>query len=203
MRRRDLLGAGGLAAAGGLLAGRAHGSQPRKLITVAIYGGWDVSLALDPKLGVAGFDGPELDEDPEDPDDREDLATFAGIPLAVNPVKRPSVTAFFEQWASHAVVVNGVSMAAISHQSSVRRMLTGSGTGDLPDLGAVLGAELSGLGAVGYVDLANQSQLAGLVDPGQPSWAASAARLGERDQMRTLIEPGYDPVAPEGHAPYP
>ena len=203
MRRRDLLGAIGVAVGASVLSGRARGSQPRKLITVALYGGWDTTFALDPKLGVAGIDSPDLDENPEDPDDREAPATVGGIPLLVNPVKRPEVTRFFESWGPRAIVVNGISVAAISHQASVRRVLTGSGTGRLPDVGALLGAQISAGSPLGYVDLANQSRLAADALPGEPSFAASAGRMGARDQIRTLIEPGHDPVAPPGYAPYP
>jgi hypothetical protein len=196
--RRDLLRSGALLAGSGILAWPARASSARKLITVATYGGWDATFALDPKLGVPGIDGPDVDEDPDNPDDRESVRTFADIPVCVNDFKRPRVTSFFESWADRAVVVNGVSVAAIGHQASIRRVLTGSGTGNAPDLGAIVGARLGGSSPLGYADLANQSFLRGDAPPGDPSWTATAGRLGERDQLRVLIDPDWNPAPPVG-----
>ena len=203
MRRRDLIG-GAVLAGAAAWGWPARAARARRLVTVATYGGWDTTYTVDPKLGVPGIDGPEVDRDPSDPDDVEEIQHFRDIPVAVNPVKRPSVTAWFERWADRTVVVNGLSIAAISHQQSIRRVLTGSGTGRLPDLGAVVGAARGGLAPLGYADLANQSFLLGAVDADEPSWTTQAARLGERDQLRQLIDPSAHPVATDDAlGPYP
>jgi hypothetical protein len=203
MRRRDLLG-GAVMAGAAAWAWPARAARARRLVTVATYGGWDTTYTFDPKIGVPGIDGPEVDRDPDDPEDREEIQRFRDIPVAVNPIKRPSVTAWFDRWADRTVVVNGLSIAAISHQQSIRRVLTGSGTGRLPDLGAVVGAARGGTAPLGYADLANQSFLLGEVADGDPSWTTQAGRLGERDQLRQLIDPTAHPNAPQDAlGPYP
>ena len=120
------------AAATGLLGARfarAQASTPRKLIYVLADGGWDVTYCFDSKLGVPTVEGPELD--PEGA--QEAVQTFHGIPIVVNESTRPSVSRFFQNWASEAAVVTGIHVGTIGHTPSRFRILTGS-SGQRPGL---------------------------------------------------------------------
>lgn len=177
-RRSVLLGAAGLMA---LPALARVGSPGKRLIVVLAAGGWDVTYCLDPKLGRAGVDGPELDEDPHDPDDREAVRTFADLPVVVNDRKRAAVTAFFEAHAAQTVVVNGIFTAAVSHEAGLVRLLTGTGDLQAPDLGAVVGRRLGEDLPLGYVDLS------GYAMPGP--YTTTTGRLGRGGQLKLLLEP--------------
>ena len=183
MNRRDLLralAAAPLAGTGfGSLTARASGAS-KHLIVVVANGGWDVTFCMDPKLGVEGIDGPEVDEVPETHDDREALETFSGMPVMVNDVKRPAVRTFFEAWGSRTAIVNGIWTGSIAHDPSRERILTGAADGTVPDMVVISGDRWGGSLPLGSVDMSGFS-LAG-------SLAASSGRIGNRSQLKVLID---------------
>src|SRR5690242_11636891 len=120
-RREFLLG--GAAAAGGfaLLRGRgipaalADAPRPaRQLVVVFVGGGWDVSVALDPKPGSSLVDGAP-----------GDVRSIGGIPI-LSHASRPSVDAFFQAWGASSVVVNGITVRSIAHPECWKHVLTGT-----------------------------------------------------------------------------
>ncbi|MEQ1503858.1 MAG: DUF1501 domain-containing protein [Myxococcota bacterium] len=185
--RRDVL-AGGLA---GLLVpaiGRGASSSRRNLVLVFAQGGWDVTYVFDPKLGVAGVQGPEA-HGSADPEDVNAVQTFSGLPVVVNAARRPAVTAFFDKWAGSTCVINGVATQSIAHEACRARILTGTADRRNPDLAAIVGDAGSADLPVGYVDLSGYSHNGDL--------GASTGRVGYYGQINTLIDPWqtFDPPA--------
>ena len=122
MTRRGLL-AGSAAAmgvgGGALLLGSrpAHADvgTPKNLIIVNAVGGWDTTYTIDPKPGLSTIDAPS------DGTVRE----IGGIPI-LDAASRPSVAAYFEDFASITTVVNGLQTSSISHTAGYRRIMTGT-----------------------------------------------------------------------------
>lgn len=188
LTRRSLLasaGAGVVTAGFGaplLGSGTARGAGgSQKLIVILANGGWDPTYCFDPKIGVSGVEGPEVDANPNDPDDVDAVETWSGIPIVGNPVSRPSVSRFFERWAPRIAVVNGVAMGSIAHQSCRMRVLTGTGRPTSPDVTAIAGRMLGADLPVGSVDF---SGLGFVGDLG--AWSATA---GANGQLRALVDP--------------
>lgn len=183
LTRRGLLGSGALLAGASLLGlpglTRAAGTAKR-LVLVHARGGWDVTYTLDPKLGLANIDGPDLDEDPSNPDDREDIQTFGGSAIGVNRVKRESVRTFFQNWGSQTAVLNGLWVGSIAHDPCTIRMMTGARTEASPDLAAVTGASLGTETPIPYMDLSG----IGFVGP----YAAYSGKTGRQNQLKLLLD---------------
>jgi hypothetical protein len=175
------MGAGSLwSLAGRALAGT---GTKRKLIVVLAEGGWDVSFCMDPKQGVPDVEGPEVDEVAADPDDRNEVRTFGDISVMTNASRRPAVGAFFEGWARHTAVINGVWMGSIAHTPCRRRVLTGQAAEGYPDIGVVAGHALSDREPLGSVDLAGVSYAGGL--------AYTTGRVGLMSQLKSLLTPEH------------
>lgn len=191
MRRRTLLAgaAGGALWLPWALESRAQGA-PKRLVVVFANGGWDQTFALDPKLGNAAIEGPEVDEDPDVADDVEAIRTFGDVPLLVNDAKRASVTRFFERWSSETVVVNGVWVGSIAHDPCRWRMLSGRVDGRGPDVAAIAGSQLGIDLPLGSVDTSGL----GLAGP----LAASVGSVGARSQLEMLLDPASSPPGPGG-----
>ncbi|MFT4626123.1 MAG: hypothetical protein ACI8PZ_004795 [Myxococcota bacterium] len=183
MNRRDLLRALAAAPLVGLGAAttraRATGSA-KHLIVVLANGGWDVTYCMDPKLGVAEIEGPEVEQDPDNPDDREAVETLGGLPIMVNDAKRPAVRSFFADYGSRVAVVNGIWTGSIAHDPSRERVLSGSADGTVPDMTVVTGSVHGDALPLGSVDMSGFS-LAG-------SLAASTGRVGFRSQLKLLLD---------------
>ncbi len=191
-RRSFLLSGAAAGLAAGLPAGAVSGAggKPKYLIVIVAEGGWDVTFAFDPKLGVSSIQGPEVDE--TGGDDVEAIQTFSGIELAVNEVKRPNVSRWFETWADHAQVVNGIWTGSIAHDPCRFRVLTGTSQGSKPDAATIVGFVNGDSEPLGTVDLSGWS-LSGHL-------AASAGRIGYQSQITALIDPNTRFSAPAGSA---
>jgi hypothetical protein len=193
-RRQLLAGSAALPfALGGLRGMGAALPTAHRLVVVLADGGWDVTFALDPKLGEPEIEGPEVDEDPDDPLDREAVQTVGGIPLVVNEVKRPAVTEFFQRWGARSVVLNGLWVGSIAHDPCRWRLLTGLTGAAGPDLTAIAGREL-GVGLpLGSLDTTGS----GIAGP----LASSVGSVGARGQLEMLLDPQVMPLYPEGTGP--
>lgn len=156
----------------------------RRLILVLADGGWDTTMGLDPKLGIAGVDGPEVDEDPDIADDVESVETYNGIDIATNVFKRPSVDRFFSTWGSRCTVIRGLWTGSLAHGPAMDRVVTGAWP-DQPDVAVRVGA--AGTSPLGTVDLT------GLSRPGP--LAGRLTRLGASGQIRGLVDPKLLPSA--------
>ncbi len=173
-----------LAATGAtLLAPRLRASVPcalaprKRFIFVVARGGWDPLLTLVPQPSGARFDLPP----------QSDGATAGGLPYVDSPL-RPSVRRFFELHAARTVLLHGLAVRSVAHDICERTMLTGSATGDVPDLGTRLaaasqaalphlvveGPSLPGVLA-GVVTRAGPGQLQGLLDGTLPPRVAGAS----------------------------
>src|SRR5689334_22122415 len=132
--RRNLLKAGGTLLGGAALAPLALSSKAakaqaapavRKLVMVLNAGGWDPTVALDPKPGEALIDVvPGA------------LRTVDGVTYW-SDASRPAVDTFMDRWAARACVVNGVQVRSFVHTDCMKRMLTGSPSEVAPDMGAI------------------------------------------------------------------
>ncbi len=183
--RRDLLRLGlGAGAAAALTPGlarhaRAATASPR-LVLVTAFGGWDQTFVLDPKLGSPLVDGPDVDEDPGNPEDRETTATFGGLTVGVNAVKRPAVSAFFQRWATRTTIVRGLDVATVAHESGKTRVTTGLSAEGGADLAAIV-ADAHGRGApLPYLDLGATGRVGPL--------GAISGRTGDTGQARLLLD---------------
>src|SRR4051812_6210508 len=183
--RRTLLKTGALAGAAALLPfGRAvraaAAPKPRKLVMVLNAGGWDPTVALDPKPGeplidvVAGV--------------RKEIG---GIPVW-SDASRPSVDAFFTKWAERTCVVNGVQVRSFVHTDCMKRMLTGSASEITPDMGAIAAFELAPELPVPYLALGSFARSGPL--------AAISGRAGTSNQLQSLVSPTA--AYPKATGPY-
>lgn len=187
--RRNLLHGLGAAALGATLpsVGRALGEDdPYKLVIVDATGGWDISVALDPKPGIPTVDSPA-----------GDIAWFQDLPVLVDP-SRPTITAFFEQWASRTAIVNGLDVRSISHDACTQKVYTGQSTTTRPDFGAIAGHSLGRALPLPYLVLGDVAFSGPL--------GVSMGRLGIINQLSALVDDAqtlpqvasfdYDPVVP-------
>jgi len=176
--RRSFLGGllSGLALAPG--TARAAGDE-RQLLMITAAGGWDVTYAFEPKLGLESIQGPEVDATDAE-DDVEAVQTFSGMPVLVNPNRRPAVTSFFERWGHRAAIVNGIWVGAIGHPSCTVRMLTGTPSTHRPDVSVIAGHELVGARPLGSVDFSGFGFAGDL--------GVTHGVMGSRGQARALIE---------------
>lgn len=185
---------------GGLLAGLtlpagaslAATADDRLLLVITAAGGWDVTYAFDPKLGLPGIEGPEVDSSGEG-DDVDALQTIAGMPLLTNAERRPAVTRFFEAWGHRTAIVNGIWVGAIGHTSCTVRMLTGTGSDARPDLTVITGHALGGERPLGSVDFSGFGFAGDL--------AVSNGRMGSRGQARALVDRRAALPHPDGTPP--
>lgn len=188
--RRSLLRGAGLTALASpfALPLLARAGATKRLVVVFAAGGWDVTYCMDPKIGLRTIDGPDLDEDKANVDDREAIQTFGSSPIAVNPVKRPAVSTFFETWGPQTTVVNGVWVGSIAHDVNTQRVLTGSRTNGMPDMAAIGGYELGASTPIPYLALGGSTFVGEL--------AAYSGRSGRTNQLRYLLDPSLPYGAP-------
>lgn len=189
MDRRQLLWSAAALLGGPRVAFGAGGgaSSDKHLIVVYAEGGWDVTYCFDPKLGCVDpsghpcpIQGPEFDQDPGNPQDVEHVKLFGNIPIIANELKRPAVSAFFEQWHTRAHLVNGIFTGSIAHEPCRVRLFTGTADGSKPDLATISGFVQGGQLPLGTVDLSGWSMSGPL--------ASSAGRLGYQSQITALID---------------
>ena len=114
---------------------------------------------------------------------------FGNLPIMTNAAKRPSVTTFFENWFGQTTVVNGIWTGSIAHEPAQYRMLTGTSAGSNPDIAVIAGHVHGANLPLGSIDLSSLSY------PGQ--LAPSTGRVGNRSQLKTLIDPDTAFPAPE------
>lgn len=137
--RRSLLQFGGMSALGlglGLggipaLAGRTK--TGKKFIFVYCYGGWDPT-----RVFATEFENYVVDMERD-----AELSTSSGIAYVSHP-DRPNVDAFFAANASKTLILNGVMVPSIAHESCMKLSLTGTSATGVADWPAILaGAQMS------------------------------------------------------------
>jgi uncharacterized protein (DUF1501 family) len=176
----------GLAGLGCLPARAAAQTSDRKLVLILAAGGWDVSHVLDPKTADDTVDGPVGDD--------EYLGEIGGLPLQLNPARRPWVSQYFENWASHTAILNGVSVGTLSHGRSLARVLSGRVDDRSPDIAALIGSDDGGR-PLGTVDLSGYGRFG--------PHASTCARWGQQGQARLLLDPNAHVVSPDSTVSYP
>jgi hypothetical protein len=189
MNRRDMLMGCGAAAFAAMLpfrrARRAFAdvsTVKRNLIIVLAQGGWDTSVALDPKAP------PEVDVVTGAP------RLYGNLDIFVDDTARPNVTAFFDAYADQTAVVRGIKLASVSHPACVKRILTGARSETSPDVAAMVAHELGRDLPIPYLVLGPTA----FTGP----FAASSARVGATNQIVGLLDDPY-PIAgvPALHSP--
>jgi hypothetical protein len=190
MDRRQFLWTG----AATLLTGAARASAPRpkSLIVVYAHGGWDPTYTFDPKVGTA-ISGPQDDPgDPGNPEDVEDVVSYGELLVAVNPVKRPHVGAFFDRWSRQTLAVNGLWAGGIAHLPNTRRALGGSVDRDQPDAVGVVAGLADPTLPFGGIDLS------GYCRPGP--FGTDLGRLGDGWQLGSMLDPDGELGLPDDAA---
>lgn len=133
--RRRLLGAAGLGLAGGLVPWRlAKGGQNgRKFLFLFCQGGWDVTWVFAPMMG-----NPNVWTDPT-------AATRSqGSFSWVDGANRPSVSTFFESYASRCCILNGFEVRSVTHERCRRLLFTGTSQSDVDDWPSTIAGLSSG-----------------------------------------------------------
>lgn len=164
-------------AGGGLLARAvaAPKGRKRKLIVVFNEGGWDVTVAVDPKTPGT------LDVAPGA------VAHYANYDIWAD-ASRPAVSNFFAKHASLTSVIRGISMSSIAHAECRKRMLTGTRSAASADFAATAAHVHGGALPIPYLILGNTA-FAG-------PYAADTGRVGQDNQLVALVDPtqAYRPV---------
>lgn len=188
LNRRRLLGAGasllggaGIAGAGASLFGgaglagsvrSAQAAAPSAADTAFIFvfaqGGWDPTRALATPFGQRAVSMEAASE----------LATAGGVSYVDHP-DRPSVRAFFEQWHSRSLILNGLMVRSIAHEICTLIAMTGSTSGVTPDWPAVIAARDAGRYVLPHLVLGGPSF------PGD--LGAAVSRAGSSGQLEALI----------------
>jgi len=174
--RRDMIRGGVAAAACAAVPSmlpRASANGPgdvKNLLIVLNFGGWDTTVALDPKPGL-----PLVDVTPGD------IAAAGALTWWSDPETRPGVDRFFQRWADQTAIINGVQVRSFVHTDCIKRMMTGSPSDSTPDMGAIAAYELGRDMPVPYLALGNQARSGHL--------ASITGRTGTTNQLSALIDP--------------
>lgn len=188
LHRRDFLtcagAAGALGLAGSLLRGSAaHAGPPaaartvgsaRKLVLVMAQGGWDTTIALDPKVQSTRVDvAPGVTK------------TFGQTRIHTNADAWPAVESYFAAYGAQTAVVRGITVSSVSHRECVTRMSTGTRDPANGDLGAVVAHDLGVNRPLPYLVLGDTA----FTGP----YAVSSGRIGATNQILALLDPsqGY------------
>lgn len=171
LARRDWLKASAVIAAGATIPYAASSAfaqaPPRNIIIVMANGGWDTTYSLDPKPDSPDIDAPA-----------GTITQFRDIPILTDAA-RPSVTSFFERYASISAVINGIQVRSFIHSDCMKRVLTGTPSDQRPDFGAITAFEHGRELPVPYLVLGS-SALSGPL-------AAITGRAGTTNQISTLL----------------
>jgi uncharacterized protein (DUF1501 family) len=129
-RRRFLASTTAALAAAGLPASaRAASGADLKFVFVLAYGGWDVTRVFAPE-----FDNPNVDME-------LDAGTMSQGGLAwVSHAARPSVDTFRRRHVSRTLILNGLLVPSVGHETCLRLILTGSTAEGRSDWPALLAA---------------------------------------------------------------
>lgn len=175
-RRNALLSLGGLgclATFPGLVNPALAQGTPstQNLITLYVPGGWDITGCLDPKPNrpnIAAMAG--------------EIGRFGGLDIAVHE-SRPRVTAFFENHAGNALVINGIQVRSIAHEACATRLLTGTSLDTRPDLGTLHALHNGSDLPIPYFVLGNQAY--------SGEHETLVARAGLVGQFHRLLDPAH------------
>ena len=172
--RRQLL-AGGAALFGGAMLGlprraAAQVGPSRRLIVVFAQGGWDPVFALDPKQASPAVAVPAGQQRRAGGIDYYDAEATGG-----------AVRAYFERHSDVTALVRGVTVRSISHPGCVKRILTGTASAANPDFGAITAHVHAADMPLPYMVLGS--------DAFTGPYAASTGRLGNANQLVTLLDP--------------
>lgn len=190
LTRRSLLASIGAAGIVGVPARASAGAT--KVVLVVSAGGWDPTFSVDPKPHLVDG-GPYPDLVAWDDADREVLVDYGPIRVTTNAARRPQAKAFFDAWAAHTTVVNGLWTGSLGHWQAMDQILTGTGAAEAPDMGVILGSQLGEGLPLAQMDLTGLSRFGPL--------AAQCARSGVRGQLAGLLDPAVRFDGPEGARP--
>ncbi len=140
---------------------------PRRLIIAMASGGWDTTAVLDPKPGLGSIDVLP-----------GNIQEFGGLPVFTDGT-RPTVTGFFEAYASQCTIINGIQVQSLNHPDCAKRMLTGTSSDVNADVGAIVAHALAESLAAPYLVL-GQTSFSG-------PYASISARAGTANQLGTLL----------------
>lgn len=130
--RRNMLIGGGLALGSLALPGPAaralENTAKTRFIVVFARGGWDPLCVFAPLYGSS------VDMEPE-----SSLLTLGDLKIVDHP-ERPSVTAFFKTWGAQALVLNGLAVHSVAHETCEKLVMTGSASEARADWAAISGA---------------------------------------------------------------
>jgi uncharacterized protein (DUF1501 family) len=105
---------------------KADPTNPHFLVMLFSDGGWDPTQTLDVHDPLDATDGIDVDV-PEAISGLppSQIATVGGITYMSNPITRPAVDTYFQNWASRTCIVNGIGTRSTSHDQSRQLVLTG------------------------------------------------------------------------------
>jgi uncharacterized protein (DUF1501 family) len=170
--RRTVLRGGLLGAAALGFARPARAAVPRsdlKFIFVRCFGGWDTTRVFSTEL-----DNPAVAF--EEAAERVDMGDLHFI----HHPDRPSVTRFFETWASSSLILNGLMVPSVNHRACERIAYTGSNNETAADWATLLAdAQASRYGLPHVV--AGGRSLPGLL-------GRSVVRIGDQGQVGKLLD---------------
>ena len=186
LSRREMLTAMtlGTACMTGLRAGRVWGnstSEPYEgtlLVTLQLDGGVDVTQLCDPKVNSRGE--PKINHwaDSLDPGQAGNLLY---APVAQN-------AAFFDRFANHTMIVNGVDSQTNSHETGKLYNWTGSNAEGKPSLSALFAAVHSPNQPLAYSVFDGFSRTGGVI---------GYNRFDDLSNMSALVQPNVDPWSGE------
>ncbi len=131
LSRRHFLGSSLAAMCAGPLAARAaSGAPPQRFLFVHAVGGWDPLSAFAPKFGAPDIDMARGDEP----------LTIGNFQLVDGP-GRPNVRSFFEQHGDRSLLLHGMNVRSVNHDTCAAVAMTGFTADDQPDWGTLVANE--------------------------------------------------------------
>src|SRR5262249_43624258 len=106
---------------------KADPTNPHFLVMLFGDGGWDPTQTVDVHDPLDTTDGIDVDV-PQAISGLppSQIATAGGITYISNPITRPAVDTYFQNWGAQSCVVNGIGTRSTSHDQSRQLVLTGS-----------------------------------------------------------------------------
>jgi len=140
----------------------------RKFLFVFCRGGWDTTYVFTPMLNHASLV----------PEEGAELAAVSGIPF-VNNESRPSVAAFFQEYAHRTCVLNGLEVRSVTHERCRQLILAGTASGG-DDWPSTLAHHSTQERLVPHIVVAGPAYTA--------KYTSSVVRVGDNEQLSGLLD---------------
>lgn len=141
----------------------------RKFLFFYCFGGWDTTYCFAPVYG-----SPNVDIEADSA-----VATVGGLRF-VDHADRPSVRGFFERYHDRTCIVNGFEVPSITHDRSMRLLMTGRSAEAADDWGSILAGNAPTPLSLPYLVMSGPAYTA--------DFSSQVVRVGQTGQLAQLLD---------------